>query len=129
MDNRLDPEQVQALAPAALRGFWSIADHWSLSDPEQMALLGLQSPSTLRDWQSGNIRQVDSPALERISYVFGIYKAINTLLPIPERADAWMRKPNDAPFLGGQSALEFMLSGKIGDLRAVRRYLDGELER
>jgi Protein of unknown function (DUF2384) len=64
--------------------------------------------------------------LERLSYLFGIYAALQILLPVPERANAWIRKPNTAPFLGGQSALDRMLGGQVGDLFAVRQYLDAE---
>ena len=42
----------------------------------------------------------------RISYVLGIYRALQILLPEPERADAWVRRPNDAVPFGGRSALE-----------------------
>jgi hypothetical protein len=64
--------------------------------------------------------------LERLSYVFGIYKALQILLPDPAAADAWVRKPNEAPGFGGRSALEKMLSGNVADLYEVRRYLDAE---
>ncbi|MGZ5042379.1 MAG: MbcA/ParS/Xre antitoxin family protein, partial [Usitatibacter sp.] len=64
--------------------------------------------------------------LERISYVLGIYKALQMLLPSDEAADAWIRKPNAAPLFGGRSAIERMLSGNVADLYEVRRYLDGQ---
>ena len=64
--------------------------------------------------------------LERLSYLFGIYKDLQVLLPEPEAADAWVRKPNAAPPFGGRSALERMLSGHVADLYVVREYLDAE---
>jgi len=60
--------------------------------------------------------------LERISVLLGIYKAINILLPVRERAAAWIKKPNKA--FGGESALDVMLKGRVDNLYAVRRYLD-----
>ena len=48
------------------------------------------------------------------------------LLPVPERANEWIRKPNDAPFLGGSSALQRMLGGQVADLYVVRQYLDAQ---
>lgn len=49
-------------------------------------------------------------ALERLSYLFGIYKALQILLPKPESADAWVHRPNKATPFQGQSALDRMLS-------------------
>jgi len=58
--------------------------------------------------------------------VFGIYKALQELLPNPTRADAWIKRPNTAPLFNGESALSRMLSGNVADLYVVRRYLDSE---
>ena len=43
-----------------------------------------------------------------------------------ERADAWLRKPNDAPLFGGRTALDRMLAGQVSDLFVVRQYLDAQ---
>jgi len=64
--------------------------------------------------------------LERLSYIFGIYSALQVLLPKPEAADTWIKKPNTAPIFGGRSALERMLSGQVADLYIVRQYLDAQ---
>ncbi len=64
--------------------------------------------------------------LERLSYILGIYKALQILLPNPRAADEWVRKINQAPQFGGRSALERMLSGQVADLYIVRQYLDAE---
>jgi hypothetical protein len=54
----------------------------------------------------------------------GIHKALRYLFKEPERAHAWVRKPNAV--FNGQSALERMLAGDVIDLAAVRGYLDAE---
>jgi hypothetical protein len=64
--------------------------------------------------------------MERISYVLGIYKALQVLLPDAAAADGWVRRPNAAPPFGGRSALERMLSGNVADLFLVRQYLDAQ---
>jgi hypothetical protein len=64
--------------------------------------------------------------LERLSYLLGIYKALQILLPDPQAADEWVRKSNSAPPFGGDSALERMLSGQVADLYVVRQYLDAQ---
>ena len=117
------------LSSAGLRAFWKIAKLWQLTDQEQIKLLGISSNSTLRRWRSGQVQHVGRDTLERISYVLGIYKAIHTLLPSQERANAWMRRPNKAPFLNGSSALDRLAAGNVSDLYIVRQYLDSELAR
>ena len=60
--------------------------------------------------------------LERVSYVLGIYKALQILFPDPGQADAWPAASNQA--FGGRSALDRMLGGNVADLYEVRKYLD-----
>ena len=112
---------------SALRTFFNLAEAWKLTEREQMKLLGLWSTSTLYSWKSGRVAGVGRDTVERISYLLGIFHAINVLLPDPERADAWMRAPNAAPPFGGASALHRMAAGNVGDLYVVRSYLDAQL--
>lgn len=118
----IQPEKVSA---PALRTFFRIADAWELSPKKQMKLLGNPPKSTFYRWKHGQ-GVVTQDTLERISYVFGIYSALQVLLPKPEAADAWVKKPNSAPLFGGRSALDRMLSGQVGDLYLVRQYLDAQ---
>ncbi len=120
-----DPGPVDLGGPA-LRAFFGLARAWALSEQEQMKLLGLASRSTLHSWKAGRVSKVSRDTIERISYLLGIFKAINILLPDQKRADAWMRAPNEAPLFGGRSALDRMTSGNIGDLYVVRQYLDAQ---
>ena len=111
---------------ALLRTFFGIAGAWKLSSKESMTLLGLRSRSTYHVWKEGNSGPLPRDTLERISYVLGIYKALQMLLPSGESADGWIRKPNSAPLFGGRSALERLMSGNVADLYEVRRYLDAQ---
>ncbi|GAA4332891.1 MbcA/ParS/Xre antitoxin family protein [Pigmentiphaga soli] len=115
----------QAAAGAALRTFFSIAQAWQLSADESATLLGIPR-STMFRWKSHPPASLPRDALERLSLVFGIYKALQVLLPVPERADAWLRRPNDAPPFGGRPALDRLLSGLTSDLYVVRTYLDAQ---
>ena len=117
---------VADLGGPALRTFFNLAKAWDLSEQEQMKLLGLNSRSTLHAWKSGRVSKVSRDTLERISYLLGIFKAINILLPDIRRADEWLRLPNKAPLFGGRSALDRMTTGNIGDLYVVRQYLDAQ---
>lgn len=111
---------------ALLRTFFNIVEAWKLSPREAMTLLGLSSRSTFHVWKSGKSGPLPRDTLERISYVLGIYKALQMLLPSDEAADAWVRKPNSAPLFGGASALDRLMSGNVSDLYEVRRYLDAQ---
>lgn len=122
------PVDVRSSDTAAkvLPVFFRIADAWGLSAGEQQTLLGV-GKSTLAVWRSGKAKAgLDATVLERLSYLFGIYGALQILLPIPERADAWIRRPNSAPLFGGASALKRMLGGHVADLFAVHAYLNAQ---
>ena len=120
---RFSPEQ---LAASGLRAFSRIAAAWQLSVDEQLRLLGQPPRSTFFAWRREPERaSLPRDTLERLSYLLGIWKSLQILLPEPEAADAWLRRPNQAPAFGGKSALERMLAGNVSDLHAVRIYLDG----
>jgi hypothetical protein len=112
------------LSGPALRTFFRIADEWKLSSDEARTLLGSPPRSTFFLWKKSGHGQLGRDTLERVSYVLGIYKALQILLPDAAAADAWVRKPNAAPLFGGKPALERMLSGNVADLYVVRQYLD-----
>lgn len=114
-----------AAAQAALRTFWRLAEAWKLDIAEQTTLLGV-GRTTLYQWKAGKVGPLDRHVLERLSYLFGIYAALQILLPLKERADAWIREPNDAPLFGGRPALARMLGGQVADLYVVRHYLDAQ---
>ena len=113
------------LSAAGLRAFFNIARDWNLNTDEQMVLLGAPGRSTFFKWKSApEAAELKRDTLERLSYLLGIYKALQVLLPATAAADAWIKKPNNAPLFAGQSALARMLGGNVADLVAVRQYLD-----
>ncbi|MDQ6680432.1 MAG: MbcA/ParS/Xre antitoxin family protein [Pseudomonadota bacterium] len=114
-----------AAAAAALRTFWKLADAWELGVHEQATLLGV-GRTTLYQWKQGKVGSLDRHQLERLSYLFGIYAALQILFPLARRANEWLKKPNAAPLFGGRSALERMLGGQVADLYVVRHYLDSQ---
>ena len=117
----------QGLSGPGLRAFFRIADLWGLSVDEQMTLLGVSARSTFFKWKKAPSATVlPKDTLERISYILGVYKALQILLPDEQAADAWVKRPNTAPLFGGRSALERMLSGQVADLFVVRQYLDAQ---
>ena len=109
---------------AGLRAFFEIKEKWQLSYEEARTLLGQTGKSTYYNWQRGQVGDVvhRMDLAARISYVLGIFKALNEIYEHPELADSWVRKPSTA--FGGQSALDRMLGGQVVDLARVREYLD-----
>jgi len=122
--SQYDPRRI---ASAALQAFFNLSSHWQLSATEERTLLGAPPESTFYKWKSEKTcARMSRDALERISYLLGIYKDLNILLTSPRAANEWVRKPNAAPSFNGQSALDRMLAGSLVDLADVRRYLDAQ---
>lgn len=126
MHSKQGGAKESAAGGAGLRAFAKIAELWRLSVPEQLTLLGITSRSTYFKWRKEVDPKLPRDTLERLSYLLGIYKALQLLLPDNQAADEWIRRPNDVPLFGGRSALERMLSGNVADLYIVRQYLDAQ---
>lgn len=120
------PPPLDDLAGPALRAFFRIAAAWGLKSSEARRLLGDPPESTFYKWKKLQDGAPGRDVIERISYLLGIFKALELLFPDPTRADAWIRRPNDAAPFGGGSALDRMLSGNVADLYVVRSYLDAQ---
>lgn len=118
----LEASSRKNLTGPALRTFFNIAEKWKLSEIEQLRILGLDSRSTLHSWKQGRVSAISKDALERISYILGIYKGLHILLP--QSADEWVRKPNAASVFAGRPAIDRMTSGNVADLFVTRKYVD-----
>ena len=121
-------EQCQAdptrVASSALQAFFSISESWGLSATEERTLLGAPPESTFIKWKAYKSAQcLSKDVIDRISYLLGIYKDLNILLPSVRAANKWIHKPNSAPIFNGQSALDRMMAGSIIDLADIRCYL------
>ena len=117
---------TRTLSGPALRAFFRVAAAWGLKSAEERVLLGHPPESTFFKWKKDQEGNLSRDVLERISYILGIYKALQILFPEPARADAWVKQPNAAPIFAGQRALDRMLSGNVSDLFVVRQYLDAQ---
>lgn len=125
-------QQIQAgtatrdLSGPALRAFFAITAAWDLTAAQERRLLGDPPSSTFFKMKRDKEGTITRDQLERVSYVLGIYKALQILFPDTSRADAWIKAPNTAPCFGERSALDRMLSGNVADLFVVRQYLDAQ---
>lgn len=118
---------IERLSAAAVRGFVNIAQAWGLDEKAQLVLLGQPSRSTFYQWKRDpESARLSADTLERVSYLLGIYKALQILLPDAQAADGWVKRPNTAAPFHGRSALELMLAGQVVDLFQVRSYLDAQ---
>ena len=70
---------------AGLRAFANIAEAWGLNVAEQLKLLGIASRSTFFKWRREREPRLPQDTLERLSYLLGIYKSLQILLPDPQR--------------------------------------------
>lgn len=111
------------LSPAAIKGIFRIATHWNLKDDDTRALLGGISTGAFYVLKNQPTRTLDEDRLTRISFLIGIYKALNILFG-RKLADAWVSLPNTNPMFAGESPLEYMKKGGIPALLRVRQLLD-----
>ncbi len=123
---RPEKSPSEDLGGPALRSFFRLAEHWKLCIADQRKLLGDPPESTFYKWKRQQAGSPGRDTIERISYLLGIWQALQILFPDPAQADAWLHKPNRASLFGGHSALQRMLSGNVADLYVVRQYLDAQ---
>lgn len=120
---REDTPVTKARARVALKGFRYIMAQWGCNEAEQKQLLGLD-PAGFDQLMRGDPDPMSGQLLQRMSYVMGIARALDTLYPTEDRAAERIRKPSsEAPFLG-LSPLAFVLADPENGLALTRRYFD-----
>lgn len=124
--NQLAAPNQNRLGTVGLKLFFALAEQWGLSQEQQLTLLGQNSRTTLRNWRekiaAGETVRLSADTLERLSLIAGIRKGVEMLYP-ENRWNDYMRSANTA--FGGETPLDRMLHGRVGNLYEVRRYLDG----
>jgi hypothetical protein len=113
----------ERLSAPALKGFFNLVKRWGLRDEDARCLLGGISNGPYYKWKKQPERLLDADVLTRISYLIGIFKALNILYG-EKLADEWVRLPNSNRIFGGRTPLEYMLRGGVPGLQTVRRLLD-----
>ncbi|MHB8622260.1 MAG: antitoxin Xre-like helix-turn-helix domain-containing protein [Sulfuricaulis sp.] len=114
------------LSGPGLRSFFRIMDTWQVEETARVRILGVPRSTYFRWKRDPNDARLSHDTLERLSYVFGIFKAINILLPNNEAADTWVYRPNGHPLFGGQPPIVRLGGGNVADLFVVRQFLDAE---
>jgi hypothetical protein len=113
----------ERLSPAAVKAFFNIMTKWAVRDEDARALLGGVSNGQFYEMKKKPERTLDADMLARVSYLVGIFKALN-ILHSRKLADAWIQRPNTNRIFGGQTALAYMIRGGLPAMQTVRRLLD-----
>jgi len=111
------------LTPDAVRAFLNIMDRWKIRDDDARRLLGGISNGAYYALKKGPRRPLDEDRLRRISYLVGIFKALNVLYS-DELADLWMQRPNRNRIFGGLTPYEYLARGGLPAFATVRKLLD-----
>src|SRR5690625_7678724 len=95
------------VASSLLPALFNIFSQWRLTGAQQMTLLGLSNEKTLYNWKSRPEKaKLTRDLLERASYMLGIYKSLQILLPDQTLADQGLTTPNDNPYFRGTAQPE-----------------------
>jgi hypothetical protein len=116
-------EERDRLSASALKAFFNIVEHWKIRDEDARKLLVLTNGPFYEMKKKPEARKLDQDRLTRISYLIGIFKALN-ILHGKELADRWIGLPNANRIFAGQTPLEYMIHGGLPAMQTVRRLLD-----
>jgi len=108
----------------ALTFFFNLMEKWDCSEAEQKVLLGIIGDAAYHKYKCLPEVCLCHDLMERISYLMGIHRSLRVIFSNHAAYGYhWVRKPNKTPLFNGQSALQFMLSGRTAELAEVHRYL------
>ncbi len=120
-------QRGSSVTRSLLPAIFAIFSQWHLTGAQQMTLLGLSNEKTLYNWKNRPGKaKLTRDVLERTSYILGIYKSLQILLPDQAQADQWLATPNDNPLFNRTAPLDRLLAGQVVDLAVVRHFLDAE---
>lgn len=122
--NLASKDERVRLSRSALKAFFRLASRWNLRDEDSRQLLGGVTNGPYYEMKKHPDRRVLAPdTLLRISYLLGIFKALNVLHDRP-LADEWVSLPNSNRIFGGGTPLDYMIRGGLPGMSTVRRLLD-----
>lgn len=108
----------------ALRTVLNILDAWHISPQDRILLLGCDQDTYNRWINTRQLGEILPDTLERLSYILGIWKALQVLHPNSAATNTWVHRPNSAPEFNGETPLSVMARGQLAGLSRVRRHLD-----
>lgn len=108
-----DANVARELSPAAATAVDRIATAWGLTGGQVFCLVG-----------DVDKRPLNPEQLRRISYLIGIYAALQTLFS-GELQDKWMTIANTNELFSGSTPLDFALTHGTEGLARIRSLLEG----
>lgn len=118
-----DRGERERLSPGAVRAFFNIMTRWRVRDEDARRLLGGLSNGAYYALKRAPDRLLDEDRLRRVSYLVGIFKALNVLYS-EDLADRWIQLPNRNRIFGGGTPLAYLTRGGVTAFETVRRLLD-----
>ena len=118
-----DRTERERLSSDAVRAFFNIMARWEIRDDDARRLLGGISNGAYYALKKGGDRALDEDKLRRISYLVGIFKALNILYS-EELADRWMQLPNKNRIFGGMTPHAYLMQGGLPAFATARKLLD-----
>jgi hypothetical protein len=113
----------ERLSPSAIKAFLNIMERWGVRDKDARVLLGGMSNGQFYEMKKKPERNLDADTLTRISYLVGVFKALNILYS-EKLADAWVQRANTNRIFGGETPLAYMMKGGQSAMQVVRRLVD-----
>jgi uncharacterized protein (DUF2384 family) len=118
-----DPATRDRLSPAAVEAFFQIVEKWSLRNEDAMALLGGVSNGRYYELKRSRRGPLTQDELTRISFLIGIFKALNILFG-GKLASQWISRPNSHPIFHDGPPLRVLIRAGVPGMMGVRRLLD-----
>lgn len=123
LQNFSEDSDQKRLTAVALKAFRRLATHWSLTNPEAAALLGVSISTWERIKRGSWDSHFNQDQLTRVSALVGIYKGLH-LLFANDMSERWPRLANKGPLFHRASPIDAMIKGGIPHMIEVRRYVD-----
>jgi Protein of unknown function (DUF2384) len=117
--NITPPTQVVRPKSDIINVFAKTCQRWHLLPQHQIVLLGYKGGESLgQQLLDGSLLEVPQDVQERTGYILAISIGLGALFDESEKAEiAWLNTPRET--LNGQSALAFMLEGRMANVMDV----------
>jgi uncharacterized protein (DUF2384 family) len=123
MPDLADADTRQRLSGAAIEAFFRIVEIWEVKNQDAMNLLGGVSSGRYYELKKSRKGLLTQDELTRVSYLIGIFKALNILFS-RKLANQWVSRPNSNPMFGDGAPLQVLIRGGVPGMLGVRRLLD-----
>lgn len=124
----ISDEEMDKYFPGAVRVTLAILASWQLTDEQSRAILDVDEVTYEQLKTDPAKVQSKLELLERVSLLLGIRKALEILDPSERKKiveNSFVKRPNDYELFSGRPPVDLMVQGRVEDLWAIKRYLNG----